>query len=249
MSKLRKIVVSEIEDYRILLRNAPAVTMIFFSMSVILMNLFASKELLNVEYLGLDCGFLLSWLSFLCMDMLTKRFGAKPAIKLSLFAVCINLIACIFFFVVAHIGNNWAAYYTYENGIANAAVNETIGGTWYVLLGSMVAFITSAIVNALLNEGIGKLIKKKNFTEYALRSYVSTMIGQFVDNFVFASLVSKIFFGWTWKQVVFCSLAGAVAELLSEVVFSPIGFKVCKKWEKENVGAEYIKYALNKERK
>lgn len=60
MSKLRKIIVSEIEDYRVLLRNAPAVTMIFFCVSVILMNLFASKELLNIEYLGLDCGFLLS---------------------------------------------------------------------------------------------------------------------------------------------------------------------------------------------
>lgn len=75
------------------------------------------------------------------------------------------------------------------------------------------------------------------------------MIGQFVDNLVFASLVSKIFFGWTWKQVVFCSLAGAIAELLSEVIFSPIGFKVCKKWEKNNVGADYIKYTLSKERR
>ncbi len=249
MSKLRKIIVSEIEDYRVLLRNAPAVTMIFFCVSVILMNLFASKELLNIEYLGLDCGFLLSWLSFLCMDMLTKRFGAKPAIKLSLFAVFLNLITCIFFFIVTHIGNNWAAFYTYENDIANSAVNETIGGTWYVLVGSMTAFVVSAIVNALLNEGIGKLVKRKNFVEYALRSYASTMIGQFVDNLVFASLVSKIFFGWTWKQVVFCSLAGAIAELLSEVIFSPIGFKVCKKWEKHNVGADYIKYTLSKERR
>lgn len=249
MSKLRKIIVSEIEDYRVLLRNAPAVTMIFFCVSVILMNLFASKELLNIEYLGLDCGFLLSWLSFLCMDMLTKRFGAKPAIKLSLFAVFLNLITCIFFFIVSHIGNNWAAFYTYENDIANSAVNETIGGTWYVLVGSMTAFVVSSIVNALLNEGIGKLVKKKNFAEYALRSYASTMIGQFVDNLVFASLVSKIFFGWTWKQVVFCSLAGAIAELLSEVIFSPIGFKVCKKWEKHNVGAGYIKYTLSKERR
>ena len=249
MSKLRKIIVSEIEDYRVLLRNAPAVTMIFFCVSVILMNLFASKELLNIEYLGLDCGFLLSWLSFLCMDMLTKRFGAKPAIKLSLFAVFLNLITCIFFFIVAHIGNNWAAFYTYENDIANSAVNETIGGTWYVLVGSMTAFVVSAIVNALLNEGIGKLVKRKNFAEYALRSYASTMIGQFVDNLVFASLVSKIFFEWTWKQVVFCSLAGAIAELLSEVIFSPIGFKVCKKWEKHNVGADYIKYTLSKERR
>ena len=74
MNKLRKIIKAEIADYKLLLRNAPAVTMIFFAMSVILMNLFASKELLNVKYLGLDCGFLLSWLSFLCTFVVLWRY-------------------------------------------------------------------------------------------------------------------------------------------------------------------------------
>ena len=82
MSKLKQTIVKEVEDYKILLRNIPALTMVFFVLSVVLMNVFAGKELLNVKYLALDCGFLLSWMSFLCMDMLTKRFGAKAAIKL-----------------------------------------------------------------------------------------------------------------------------------------------------------------------
>lgn len=133
-------------------------------------------------------------------------------------------------------------FYNFNDSIANDAVNGVFGGTWYVLVGSMTAFIVSAIVNAIINDGIGKLIKKKNFFEYAMRSYVSTAIGQFVDNFVFATIVSKVFFGWTWTQVVFCSIAGAAAELLSEVVFSPVGFKVCKRWEKEEVGKEYIDF-------
>lgn len=247
MNKLKQIIVSEVEDYKVLLRNAPTVTMIFFTISVVAMNLLANKELCNVEYLALDCGFLLSWMSFLCMDMLTKRFGAKAAIKLSIFTVGMNLICAGIFFIVSKIGNNWGEFYTFENDITNQALNNTLGGTWYVLLGSMTAFIVSAIVNAILNEGIGKLIKKKSFFEYAMRSYVSTAVGQFVDNFVFASIVSKLFFGWTWKQVVFCSIAGAAAELLSEVVFSPIGFKACKKWKSEGVGQGYIDYCKAKE--
>lgn len=242
MNKIKQLIVTEAKDYKILLRNAPTVTMIFFTLSVVLMNIFASKELLNIEYLALDCGFLLSWMSFLCMDMLTKRFGARAAIKLSLFAVFMNLICSGIFFIISRIGNNWSVFYDFNDSIANDAVNGVFGGTWYVLVGSMTAFIVSAIVNAILNDGIGKLIKKKNFFEYAMRSYVSTAIGQFVDNFVFATIVSKVFFGWTWTQVVFCSLAGAAAELLSEVVFSPVGFKVCKRWEKEEVGKEYIDF-------
>ncbi len=245
MKKLKKIIVSEIKDYKILLRNAPTVTMIFFTISVVAMNLLANKELLNVKYLALDCGFILSWMSFLCMDMLTKRFGAKAAIKLSIFTVGMNLVCAGIFFVVSKIGNNWGEFYTFENDIANQALNNTLGGTWYVLLGSMTAFVVSAVVNALINESIGKLIKKKSFFEYTMRSYISTMVGQFIDNLVFATMVSKVFFGWTWKQVIFCSIAGAVAELLSEVIFSPVGYKACKKWEEQGIGQEYLNFSKN----
>ena len=240
MSKIKTIIVNEVKDYKLLLRNAPTVTMIFFVLSVVFMNIFAGKELLNINYLALDCGFLLSWMSFLCMDMLTKRYGAKAAIKLSFFAVAVNLICCGIFFVMSKVGNHRSEFYSTGSELSDAALNNTFGGTWYVLVGSMTAFAIAAIVNALINVSIGKLIKRKNFFEYAIRSYVSTAFGQFVDNFVFATLVSVVFFGWTWTQVVFCSLVGAGMELLSEVIFSPIGFKVCKRWEAEKVGNQYI---------
>lgn len=240
MSKIKTIIVNEVKDYKLLLRNAPTVTMIFFVLSVVFMNIFAGKELVNINYLALDCGFLLSWMSFLCMDMLTKRYGAKAAIKLSFFAVAVNLICCGIFFVMSKVGNHWSEFYSTGSELSDAALNNTFGGTWYVLVGSMTAFAIAAIVNAIINVSIGKLVKRKNFFEYAIRSYVSTAFGQFVDNFVFASLVSVVFFGWTWTQVVFCSLVGAGMELLSEVIFSPIGFKVCKRWEAEKVGSQYI---------
>ena len=240
MSKIKTIIVREVKDYKLLLRNAPTVTMIFFVLSVVFMNIFAGKELLNINYLALDCGFLLSWMSFLCMDMLTKRYGARAAIKLSFFAVAVNLICCGIFFVMSKVGNHWSEFYSTGSELSDAALNNTFGGTWYVLVGSMTAFAIAAVVNAIINVSIGKLIKRKNFFEYAVRSYVSTAFGQFVDNFVFASLVSVVFFGWTWTQVVFCSLVGAGMELLSEVIFSPIGFKVCKRWEAEKVGNQYI---------
>ena len=60
MNKLKSTIVNEIEDYRILLRNVPALTMVFFVLSVVFMNVFAGKELISVEYLALDCGFVLS---------------------------------------------------------------------------------------------------------------------------------------------------------------------------------------------
>lgn len=247
MNKIKSMIQTQIDDYRVLMRSVPPLVMMFLAISTTLMNLMAQKELLNISWLALDCGFLLSWLSFLCMDMLTKRFGAKAAIQLSLTSVAVSLFVSLVLFVTSVVGNNWSAAYNYENtDIINAALNETFGGTWYVIAGSMIAFAVAAIVNAVVNESIGKMTKKNNFRSFALRSYVSTAIGQFVDNFVFATVVSKVFFGWTWQQVFFCSIAGAVAELVSEIIFSPVGFKVCRKWEKHNVGHEYLDYVNSK---
>lgn len=231
----------EIKDTKVLLRSTPSLVMVFFVLSVVLMNLLANKELLNIGWIALDCGFVVSWISFLAMDMLTKRFGAKAAIKLSIIAIFINLGFSILLFLISCVPGNWGEFYTYGDNVVNNVLDSTIGGTWYVVLGSMTAFAVASITNALINSGIGKLTKSKSFRAFALRSYVSTAVGQFVDNMIFALLVSHVFFGWSLFQVFTCSLAGAAMELLSEVIFSPIGYRVCKKWERDSVGEDYIK--------
>lgn len=237
-----KIIKRELNDLSRLLRAVPSTVMVFFCMSVLLMNLMANKEIgLNLSWLALDCGFFLSWLSFLCMDMLTKRFGPKAAIKLSLTAVAFSAFGCLVFKIIALMPGNWGEYYTYGDEIVNYALNTTIGGTWYVVLGSMIAFIVSSIVNAIINYGVGCAMKTDDFKAYAARSYISTMVAQFVDNLIFAFLISYNFFGWSILQCVTCAITGCIAELLCEVVFSPIGFKVCQKWEEDKVGEEYLK--------
>ena len=237
MNKLKQ----SISNYTLLLRSVPSLVMVMFVVSVVLMNLLANKEIgLNLDWLALDCGFTLSWLSFLCMDMLTKRFGAKASIQLSLTAMVINLFVCGVLFLISLLPGNWGAYYDLGSEVVNEGLNATIGGTWYVVLGSACAFAVSAILNAVLNAVIGKMCKKDNFVSYALRSYISTGVAQFVDNFIFAMLVSHIFFGWNMTQVITCSITGCIAELLCEVIFSPIGYKMCKKWDEQNVGSDYL---------
>lgn len=231
----------EWRDFKLLMRSVPCAVVALFAVSVVLMNLLANKELhTGLPWLALDCGFLVSWLSFLVMDMITKRFGARASIQISAFAVTCNLFVCAVLIVVKHIPGNWGAFYDFGLVEVNQALNNTFGGTWYVLFGSTVAFLASAVVNALLNAAIGRATTTSGFRHFALRSYVSTMLAQFVDNLIFALIVSYVFFGWSLQQVFFCSLAGCLMELLCEVVFSPVGYKVSKQWERDNVGSEYI---------
>ena len=99
-----------------------------------------------------------------------------------------------------------------------------------LILGSSVAFIASALLNNRLNEAIGKLLRNgTGFGVFALRSYASTFLGQFADNLIFALLVSRTFFGWTLVQCLTCALTGAVAELLFEVLFSPLGYRLSRR--------------------
>ena len=42
-----------------------------------------------------------------------------------------------------------------------------------------------------------------------------------------------------------CALTGAVAELIMEILFSPIGYKIITKWKKHNIGNEYYERSGN----
>lgn len=231
---------NEMKDFKRLVRSVPATVVTLLVISVVLMNLLANKEIYTgVSWLALDCGLTLSWLSFLCMDIITKRFGAKASIKLSLFAIVVNLFVCSVLYIISVIPGNWGEFYSYENDIVNQALNNTIGGTWYVLLGSTIAMFVASCVNAISNVAVGRLIKSSGFKEFAIRTYVSTLLGQFLDNLVFALLVSHVFFGWNLLQCITCSITGCIVELICEVIFSPFGYRISKQWEKENVGTEY----------
>ena len=232
----------ELEDYRILLRNVPSLTVSLFIISVIMMNLLANKEFIATKYLALDCGFSISWISFLCMDMVCKRFGPKAAAKLSILAMAVNLGVTLVFKLLSLTPGMWGEYYTTGSPEVNEALNATIGGCWYVVLGSSTAMVAAAICNSLINYGVARRLRSDGYGAFAARSFISTGIAQFVDNVVFAVIVSVHFFGWSWTQVFFCAVTGASLELLCEVIFSPIGYRVSRRWEEERVGDQYIGY-------
>ena len=59
-------------DTKLLFRSIPAAVTALFVISVVTMNILANKTIYQSEILALDGGILVSWLSFLCMDIITK---------------------------------------------------------------------------------------------------------------------------------------------------------------------------------
>ncbi len=229
-----------------LLASVPPLTLALFILAVFAMNLLANKSLsLPFDWLALDCGILVSWVAFLCMDVLTKQFGPKAATLLSLIAIGVNLLACLVFYLASLIPGTWGAFFDFgELDVINSALDSTVGGTWYVVLGSTVAFVVSAVINNFSNWGIGKLFRKNpdGVVAYVCRTYLSTAVGQFADNLIFAFIVSHVFFGWSIVQCLTCAATGMVAELLCEALFSPLGYRICKRWKQRGVGEQYFRF-------
>lgn len=241
-NKIKSRLKRELGEFDVLMRSIPAATVTLFVVSVICMNLLANKTLIQLDWIAIDGGILVSWMSFMCMDIITKHFGPKASNLVSLLASGINLLTCSIFFVASIIPSNANDY---------TAFDDIFGGTWFILLGSTIAFLISAVINNSTNRIVGSAFRKNpnGKLAFAVRSYVSTFIGQFFDNFIFSVIVFAFFapifwdgFRWTVLQCTMCALTGAVAELLMEVIFSPIGYKITTRWTKESIGKEYFDY-------
>lgn len=227
-----------------LLRSIPSLTVTFFILSVIFMNIFGSRELYSSEYLCLNTGILFSWIPFICMDCVVKRFGSKAAIKLNMVAIAIEVAVSVIFFLIVKVPGAWAAMFSASDpeaaALINAGIDSTFAGTWYVVFGSIVSMAVSGVSNALLNERVGKSVKD-TMGGFAARSLISTVVAQWLDNFVFSAIVSHVLFGWTWTQVVICATTSMLIELALEALLTPLGYKISKRWEDDKVGEEYLK--------
>ena len=237
------------KETKLLLRSVPSLITALFVTAIVSMNLLANKSIdLGVSWLALDCGILFSWLVFLLMDIVTKRFGVRAANMLSVTALLINLFFSAFFIAMSYIPGTWSqSFVAGSEGIINGALDGTFRSSWFVILGSSVAFIVSAFLNNSLNMLFGKMLKNRGFLAFSISCYASTLIAQFADNLLFAFIVSYHFFGWTALQCVMCAVTGAVAELLFEVVFSPLGYRVVKRMQAEGVGKQYLDYIEGRE--
>ena len=79
----------DFHDWKMLLRSIPGVVTMLFIMATITMNLAANKivwsgiYIHDTPFVSITGGIFLSWAVFLVMDIVTKTYGTKAAIKLT----------------------------------------------------------------------------------------------------------------------------------------------------------------------
>lgn len=229
------------------LRSIPAVIFALCVLANVLMNILANKSIINLPYLVQDAGIVLSWIGFLAGDLLVRAFGTKNAIRANITALLISIFISGLLLATSLIPGDWSP--VFENGeeyteVINSSINEIIANQWYVILGSALASTVGLISNNLIQGTMLKSLIKKHgdhYIGYLFASAMSTIVGQFLDNLVFASVISLHFFGWTVTQVFMCSIFGALLELVVEMVFTPLTYRISLNWQKNGIGTEWIK--------
>ena len=220
-----------------LLKSIPAFATIIFILTIITMNFLSRISILSLPWLALNAGITISWLSFLYLDIITKHYGAKSANMMSILAIGVNLLMCLICFLLSRLVNI-------------PGLDFILDGQWSILTASTIAFLVSALSNNYTNIFIGKKFKEDPDSKkaYAARSFISTFLSQILDNFIFVFLAFWVFpnipgafpVRWTLLQCIGCSVTCAFIELLSEVIFSPLGYYVSRKWKEKSIGREYI---------
>ena len=246
----------DFKDLKMLLRSIPASVVAIFAVSTVTMNLAANKivwsglKIGENYFISVTGGVFLSWIVFLIMDMVTKTFGAKAAIKMNLFGAVVNTLAIVFLGIIASVPSVFPFPGASDSFDSVFGFSGTGVQPWQILISSTIAYVISGVVNAVVHVFIGRFFKKNPDGKIAFitRSYISTMIGQFVDNFIFTFLAFHIFAHfYGLLTIVGMSVLGALIELVCEIIFSPVAYRKCKKWQKEDVGHEYFEYCKKME--
>jgi len=194
----------------------------------VVQNLFEMKTLGTTEFAFGGGGVILSWATFMIMDICTELFGKKDTMTVYTFAGILNLvIVCLAQVVIKIPGTypeqNMAFELIFSNGIRTA-------------LASFIAFWVGNFVNMNI------MIDMKSKTTqsdlwFFIRAVTSTVVGQFVDNMVFATLafapVGISVFEMRWIDIITSVLFGTCVETIIESCFVPfITIPVSKKIEK-----------------
>lgn len=251
-----------------LLRSVPAVALALMFVANVLMNILAAKSIINVPatftstnwftkgdnfWLVQDAGLIVSWIGFLVGDLLVKAFGSKNAIRINITSLVLSLFVSLLLIGVSKVKGDWSAIWNEalnppisgsDAFLINGALDYVIGNVWYVILGSAAATFVGILVNNITH-GIllKKMIKKHGdrYFGYFVAAGASTIFGQVIDNIVFALLIGIRFFGWSLFSVLMCSLLGGLVELVVEMIFTPLTYKISQNWAKNKIGQDWMK--------
>lgn len=200
----------------------------FFGLVPSSFTLFGQKGL----SFNLTCGVLLWPLEFVMTDIVNEFYGPKAVRRISYTAVALITYAFVMFYFAMGIP---PADFWYGSGVQdgipdmNKAFNGIFGQGMWIILGSLVAFLVSQIVDVTVFHKIKKYTGEKKMW---LRATGSTLISQLVDSFIVLFIAFKIGKGWSWQLVLAICLVNYTYKFTMAIILTPLIYFIEKRIEK-----------------
>jgi uncharacterized integral membrane protein (TIGR00697 family) len=159
-------------------------------------------------------------------DLVNEYYGPKAVRRISYTAVALITYGFLMFYLAMSVP---PADFWYATGVSSGipdmskAFNGVFGQGMWIILGSLVAFLVSQLVDVTIFHKIKKQTGEKKVW---LRATGSTLISQLVDSFIVLFIAFKIGKDWSWQLVLAICLVNYTYKFTMALVLTPIIYLV-----------------------
>ena len=183
-------------------------------------NMFGVKDL----SFNMSAGVVTWPIIFIMTDIINEYFGIKQVRFLSILA---SILICYAFLVLGFaMGLDPSDFWIKQtvNGEAinmNTAFNSIFGQGMWIIVGSIVAFLVGQMVDVVIFQKIKRSTGERFLW---LRATGSTLVSQFLDNFIviFIAFYINPQYNWSWQMVAAIGLVNYTYKFLVAIVMTPL---------------------------
>jgi hypothetical protein len=178
----------------------------------------------------LTCGVLLWPLEFVITDIINEFYGPKVVRRISYTAVALISYAFVMYFMAIHVppADSWIAA-SAKQGVENlqSSFSAIFGSTSLIIVGSLVAFLVSQVVDVWVFHQVKKRTGHKHLW---LRATGSTLISQLVDSFIVLFIAFSQYF--TWQQILAIGTMNYIYKCSVAILLTPLIYFIEKQIER-----------------
>lgn len=188
--------------------NLLAILFGVYASSIMIQNVLATKQI-DIFMFTVTTGILVSPIVFIIQDIVAEIYGYKDAKKMVLLGFMMNFIGVLLFTLAIYLPSS-------QFWFNQEAFSSILGTTLRISIASFIAYITGSLTNSK----IMVILKEKCPNSLFVRAISSTIVGQFLDNALFATIA---FLGvLPIPALISMVIGGTIFEVLYEIIFYPI---------------------------
>jgi len=180
---------------------------------------------------NLTCGVMLWPLEFVMTDIVNEYFGPKAVRRISYTAIILISYAFLMFYGAIHVppADFWVTSRTTSDNIPDmqVAFNGVFGQGLRIIIGSLIAFLVSQLVDVYIFHRIKKVTGDKKIW---LRSTGSTLVSQLVDSYIVLFIAFSGIF--TWQQILAIGVVNYIYKASMALILTPVIYVAEKRIEK-----------------